>query len=390
MINLLKKIKQFLLKKTRLFLVEYQYPKHIFSKNVICKDEKHLEESIAWLCKAQDVTGCGGVSSHYDIATKKWGDPYRETTGYIIETLINHYHTTQKTELLERAIKMGEWEILVQCEDGSFGEVRKDGTIGKKVFNTGQVIIGLISLYKETRQMKYLESAEKAGQWLLKNQENDGSWDNFTTRGAKTYHSRVAWPLLLIFSLTKKIEYRNAAEKNITWVLAQQQDNYWFRNTSLSEKDEPWTHLIAYTISGLIECYLLMEKPDERIFNAFYNSSNTILEIFKKNDYSFLPCSFDNNWRSNDKYSCLTGDSQLAIVWMQIYTMTKEKKFLEGAEKIIDLVKETQIVETSDLNIKGGIFGSFPIHGEYAPFMLINWAAKFFADSLILKSKIKI
>ncbi|MEK7072338.1 MAG: pectate lyase, partial [Patescibacteria group bacterium] len=349
-----------------------------------------LQATIDWICLAQDKTECGGVSAYYNLTNSKWGTPYRETTGYIIETFINYFHITKNQKYLKRAIEMGEWEMEVQCEDGAFGELKNDGSVGKKIFNTGQIIIGLISLYKETREEKYIDAAEKAGQWLMENQNKDGSWKNFTTQGQRTYHSRVAWPLLQIFELTKNIKYKESAKKNIDWVLKQQQTNYWFDNTSLSVENKPWTHLIAYTISGLIEYYLISDIKDKEIFKSFYNSADILLKIFKKNKYNFLPCSFDKNWESNDKYTCLTGDAQLAIVWMQIFELTKEQKFLEGANKIIEMIKKTQIIETEHIEIKGGIFGSFPMSGEYAPFMLINWAAKFFADALILNKKINI
>jgi len=386
----LKLIKKILVNLIKSISVKIRYPDLDFAKDKTASDSENLQVTIDWLCLAQDKTGCDGVSAFYDLSSKKWGNAYRETTGYIIETFIENFHLTNEKKYLDRAIKMGEWELRVQCEDGAFGEVKKDGSVGKKIFNTGQVIIGLISLYKETKERKYLDAAEKASQWLIKNQESDGGWKIFTTQGPRTYHSRVAWPLLQIFEITKDQKYFESAQKNIYWVLKQQQTNYWFDNTSLSEDNKPWTHLIAYTINGLIEYYLISNTKDKQIFNSFYNSANVLLEIFQKNNYSFLPCSFDKNWESKDKYTCLTGDAQLAIIWMQIYELTKERKFLDGATKIIEMIKKTQIIDAKYNEIRGGIFGSFPISGEYAPFMLINWAAKFFADALLLKNKIKI
>lgn len=352
-------------------------------------DEEHLSAVMDWLCLAQDVTDCGGISNAYDIANKKWGTPYRETTGYIIETFINYFHDTNNPVFLNRAIKMGDWEIKIQCDDGSIGELKKDGSVGKKIFNTGQVMIGWLALYEETKDQRYLTAAEKAGQWLVENQAEDGSWKVFTTQGPRTYQSRVAWPLEKLAKITNNKAYSKAAQNNIRWILSQQKPNYWFDHTSLMEKNQPWTHLIAYTINGLIEYYLISDNKDKQIFNSFYNSANTLLEIFKRNNYTFLPCSFDQDWKSDDKYTCLTGDAQLAIVWMQIYELTKENKFLDGANKILDLVKATQILETKHREIRGGIFGSYPFGGEYATYLLINWAAKFFADALLLQKKIK-
>ena len=107
-----------------------------------------------------------------------------------------------------------------------------------------------------------------------------------------------------------------------------------------------------------------------------------------KTKTGFLPCEWDENWEPKDNYSCLTGDAQLAILWMQIYQLTNEKKFLDGAYNILEQIKSTQILTTTHRELLGGIFGSYPIEGNYGPFMILNWATKFFADALILKNKL--
>ena len=182
MLNLIKKTKREIIKIIKLLLARVYYSNINWGNNPVREDAIHLKAVMDWLCKAQDITRCGGVSCYYDIISKKWGKPYRETTGYIIETFINYFYDTNNKTYLERAKKMGDWERNVQCEDGAFGEIKKDGTVNKKIFNTGQVMIGLVSLYKETKEKKYLEAAEKAGEWLVENQEQDGSWKNFTTQ----------------------------------------------------------------------------------------------------------------------------------------------------------------------------------------------------------------
>lgn len=369
--------------------VRYNYPKINDLPLLPKSDEGHMCASLEWLCFAQDVTHCGGVSASYNPVRKKWDKPYRETTGYIIETFIEYFHKSGDQSYLDRAIRMGEWELSVQCEDGAFGELKNDKSVEKKVFNTGQVILGLTALFQETKDVKYFLSAKKAAQWLLEIQEIDGRWERFTTQGARTYHSRVSWSLLRLYDLTGDTAYLESARKNITWIMNQQGENYWFDKTSLSEENSPWTHLIAYTISGLLECYILLGASDKRLFNSFYGSAKVLLDYFMRDINNYLPCSFDKNWQSRDVYSCLTGNAQLAIIWMQIYKLTREKIFFVGAHAAIEQIKRTQILDTDRKEIRGGVFGSFPIWGDYASFLLINWAAKFFVDSLLLKQEIK-
>ena len=193
---------------------------------------------------------------------------------------------------------------------------------------------------------------------------------------------------MLAYKNIKDNKYRESALKNIEWTIKQQHENFWFSNMSFFKDRNPWTHNISYTIEGLLESYLLGEK-DNDIYNSFYGMSKKMLECLHKTKTpeGFLPCSFDSKWESTDDYSCLTGNAQLAIVWMKIYKITGEKEFLDGAYELIRQVKSTQILETKHKEIMGGVLASYPFDGGYSSFLLINWASKFLADALMFKIK---
>lgn len=356
------------------------------------EDKIHLESAMQWLCLAQNVTGVGGVSALYNLNKKEWGNPYRETTGYIIPTFLSYYKITGDKNFEKRALEMGSWEIEEQLPDGSYGEVSsenltKNPPLNKKVFNTGQVILGLCSLYDYTKEKKYITTAIKSAEWLLSIQEKDGRWEKYTTQGAKTYHSRVAWSLLEVFKRTGIDRYKKSAEKNLKWVIKQQNQNGWFNNCSLSEENKPWTHLIAYTISGLLESSII--NRSKKCFDSAYSAAEKLLEkynIHKPFAFNFLSGSFDDKWESRDKYSCLTGDAQIAIIWLKLYGLTKEERFKIAADRIIDQINKTQILDGVHEEVNGGIFGSFPPEGDYCGFAILNWATKFFADAVMLKS----
>ena len=197
-------------------LVYLNFPE-LRSTRKASNEEIHLKAAMAWLCLAQDESKCDGILSLYNLDKKSWGKPYRETTGYIIPTFINYSKKSGIKEFEERALRMGEWELKEQLNDGSYGEETISGQIRKKVFNTGQVMLGLCSLYDHTGEEKYLKAVIKSAEWLLSIQENNGSWQQFTTAGARTYHSRVAWSLLEVYKRTGNKKYKEAAEKNIEW-----------------------------------------------------------------------------------------------------------------------------------------------------------------------------
>lgn len=384
------KIKRKVINVKNRFLVSRMFPE--IGIQPAYEDMAHLTATMKWLRLAQKQSGCGGVSAYYNLLKKEWGAPYRETTGYIIPTFVNYSKISGNKDFEKYALEMGEWELSEQLPDGSFSEESKYRN-RKKIFNTGQIILGLCFLYDHTRDSKFLVAAQKAGEWLMSNQENDGCWEKFTTKGARTYHSRVAWSLLETSKRTNDNKLKSAASKNIEWVLKRQNEQEWFEQCSLSDPGKPWTHLIAYTIRGLLESSQLLES--DRIFKSAYKAATKMLDYYIENQnskFNFLPGTFDEHWQSRDEYTCLTGDAQMAIIWLKIYNLTKEDRFLEGAEELIDQIKKTQIIKSSCLEINGGIAGSFPIDGDYASFIMPNWAAKFFSDSLMLKmdKKIKI
>jgi hypothetical protein len=48
----------------------------------------------------------------------------------------------------------------------------------------------------------------------------------------------------------------------------------------------------------------------------------------------------------------------------------------------------TQDLITADDDVRGGIKGSNPVWGRYAPMSFPNWAAKFFVDAMWLRKEI--
>ncbi len=345
-------------------------------------DATHLNLAIDWLKNTQDISNCPGIPAVYNILSNTWGNPYRETTGYIIPTFIALSKITGDSGYLSRAISMGDWEIQEQHLSGGIGEPRDDGNPGLKIFNTGQVMFGWCALYDETNEQKYLEAALRAARWLMKNQETNGTWEKFSNNGPKTFDSRVAWALEEISKRSGNEQCADAARRAVEWTLGQQHENGWFSNTSLSKHGKPWTHLIAYTISGLWEYGYL--KNDMRVMDAAEKSARVLAQHFVQLGISeFLSATFDQNWQPADNYSCLTGNAQFAFIWLRIFEKTRDELFLKAAKKMVEQMKGLQIRNTKDRRILGGLTGSHPMSGSYVAYGIPNWGVKFFADMLI-------
>lgn len=340
--------------------------------------------AVEWLEFAHEQTGFKGVSAGYSLMSGKWEKAYRETTGYIIPSFLVYGRKFEKQEFIDQAIQMGEWELRVQNKDGSFGEEKGNGSVSKKVFNTGQVIIGLVALYQFTKNKDFLNAAQKAADWIVSVQKPEGFWVETDDREPKTYQARVSWALLLVWQETGQKKYYQSSLENIEWVLSRQKENGWFENTSLHSKDSTWVHLIGYTVSGLWESGQLVNDLGlkKRIFLS--------VELFFKNLFQkinktgFLAGEFDENWRGDNSYSCLVGNIQLAIICLKFHYKIKNLDYLQKSKKLIDYVAGKQVTAGSK-EFLGSIPGSWPVNGKYAPYFLPNWAAKFFVDALLLE-----
>lgn len=350
-------------------------------------DERHLEAVMQWLCLAQDVCHGRGTSAVYDLK-KGWGVAYPETSGYIIATYLAYADFTGDESYVRRAIDIGDWEIDIQSPGG--GILSSPCVSYTRVFNTGQVILGWCALYERTNNDKYLKAALRAGEYLLNLQETDGSWKKDTYCGARTYHSRIDWALLRLALLSGEQRFADTAYKNLKWVLSQQKENGWFDNCGFNN-DNPITHVLEYTLKGLLECHI-MNVPEIGQLNILPSVIKTadalcaaIQKYSVKGVSGMVPTSFDRNWQSTDRHSCLTGNAQLVSFFFRLAYTTNSDNYTKIAELTLQATKRTQTVETTFAPIRGAIAGTYPLYHGYVANGYPNWAAKFFADALLMK-----
>lgn len=343
-------------------------------------NELHIKAAMGWLSLAQKQNDDGGASALYSLF-EGWAPSYIETTGYIIPTFFNYSEFSKNEAFKKEAIEMADFELKNQLDSGSFpGAGRKDVPI---VFNTGQVIFGLCRAYEETKEDKYRRAVEKASDWLVSVMDYDGCWrKNEYLNHIHTYNTRTAWSLLYANKITGNEVYRKAAQKNIEWALTQQLENGWFQNNGFYPEQEPLVHTIAYSIRGILESSIYLRKKS--YLEAAIRAATPLIEA-QRADGS-LPGTFNKEWKSSVKWSCLTGNSQMSIIWQKLSIITKDQKFIDAAKKINAFMKTIQNLKSSNPGIKGGIPGAFPIYGWYAPFCYPNWAVKFFVDALMLEN----
>lgn len=352
-------------------------------------NREHLETAMTWLCAAQDAAEEGGVSALYDLRSGTWGPPYPETTGYIIPTFFDYAARRGLENYRERAIHMADWLLTLQLENGAFpiGPLWLDWERTPIVFDTGQILHGLMRTFNETGSQKYLESACRAGDWLAEIQAPNGNWEKHVSLGyVHTFNVRSAWGLLRLYSSSQVPRHLAAATANLDWALTQQDPNGWFHNAGFQPEVAPLTHTIAYTIEGLLESGI--QLADQRYIDAARLAADALRK--KQLEEGFLRGRYGPGWNSSLNWSCLTGTAQMALVWLRLYQTYQDEKDLNAALAANQYVKRRQLLRSPLPGVKGGIAGSYPIYCEYEPYRNLNWAVKFFADSLMLTEQLQI
>ncbi|HYE23810.1 MAG TPA: hypothetical protein VEG32_01300 [Clostridia bacterium] len=329
--------------------------------------------ALEWLRRAQDKTGCGGVAAFY-AAWGRWAPAYPETTGYIIPTLFRCAGEFGE-DLHARAVAMAEWLVVTQLPCGSFPDLtwKPGAPQTPSVFNTGQILFGLLDAYRHTSRPHYLESAVRAGTWLVAVQDEDGKWSRFTYRNeVHSYNARVAWALLQLASVSRVPQFESAALKHLDWVLSCQAGNGWFRHTPFAGR-RAFTHTIAYVLEGLTGAFEITGDPKYAM--ATRRTLDAILPLIHTNGY--LPGSFDEQWRGVP-YCCLTGNCQLAALF---FRYAGGEPYLQAGLRLLDFVDTVQNCKSQNPDVRGAIAGSWPLWGRYMMLRYPNWAAKFFIDA---------
>jgi len=361
-----------------LFRLSYLY-NHDFSR------QNHYTQAIKWIFRAQDATKDGGISAYYSL-TDGWAPSYPEVTGYTIPTLYNYQKHTADPEVPYRLAKIGSWLLKIQHPSGAFQSGIVTDRFEPSVFNTAQVLQGLLLLFEKTGADDYLEAARLAARWLCRTQNDDGSYDRFVYLGApRVYLARVAYPLLQYFSYTKDAEVLEKALKSLRWCILRQKSNGWFKECDLMPDYDakPISHTIAYTCEGLLHSGILIK--DEKLIERAYLTSKALLERFRTDKK--LYARYDDRWRPQTGEICLSGCAQFACIWLTFYQMYGDKLYLQAASEINTFLMSTQTLDGDD-NICGAIKGSHPIYGSYQRFRYLSWATKFFADALSLEIEI--
>jgi hypothetical protein len=341
-----------------------------------------MHAAIAWLCRAQDLSRSadGGVARHFGLRTR-WAPSYPETTGYIIPTLLAQAHLRGNIELTARARRMLDWLCDIQFPEGAF----QGGVIGQApcipvTFNTGQILLGLAAGVAEFGE-RYREPMARAADWLMATQDADGKWSRhptpFAAPGLKAYETHVAWGLFEAARIDPGRGWGEAGLRQVDWAIGQMAANGWPAHCCLSRPETPLTHTLGYMLRGILEAWRF--GGNRAHLEAGLRLGAGLRSALRRNGR--LPGRLKRDWSPAVRWDCLTGSVQIAHCWLFLYEATGDDAWRRAARSANAFVRRTIRLDDPDPGVRGGVAGSYPIHGGYGRFEYLNWAAKFLIDA---------
>lgn len=343
--------------------------------------DRHLDEAIEWLKRAQDAGTDRGVP-HSVFFGNDFAPSYPETTGYICQTFIEQEGLTGDANLLDRAIAMGDWEIDIQLPDGAVmgGTYNTEPT--PAVFNTGMVLLGWSALIHRTGEERFRNAARRAADWLVSIQEPNGTWirghSQYAAAGMTLYNVKAAWGLCEAGYALGDERYIAAAVRNGEFCLSHQRANGWFPDCCLSDPLAPLLHTLAYSMQGLLGIGRLTGRDDlvagaRRLADA---------EIRVMQPDGFIPGRQREDLSAAVDWCCLTGSAQTSIVWSDLFRLTGDDSYRTAAHRVNRYLLARHDIRNPDPRLRGGLPGSWPVWGDYGRLSILNWATKFLVDAL--------
>jgi thiol-disulfide isomerase/thioredoxin/AMMECR1 domain-containing protein len=214
--------------------------------------------------------------SYIDI----YGDSKIANNAFLILTLINTPDYPQKDQLLT---ELAEGIIAMQNEDGSFNTYFTFNTTSGIDYYPGECLLSLMMLYKDTWNISYLESVEKAFTYYKE------YWLNNKNTAFIPWHTQA---YKLLYEETKDSDVASFIFEMNNWILDYQiQDSTYPDEIGGFSKDYPTTATSSY-IEGINDAYIVAKYLNdtyhtEKYFNSIKKATRFILQTQFTNENSF-------------------------------------------------------------------------------------------------------
>ena len=338
----------------------------------------------------------GAYNAWFDIKKKKYSYMYSEISGYLITSLIFYYKVSGRAVFLKCAKRSADWLIRVaQHQNGGFKCLF---LINKKLafkykedliyaFDNGVIITGLVNLYEETKDRKYLVSAIKSANFIInfflkKNNEVKAvfslSKKKFIEDKAEwsmisgSYHTKIAMGFLNLYRITKKKKYREVGENILNIYLKKQKKNGEFPST----KKNTNLHPFCYSVEGYWACGKYLDSLIYK--NTAIKSIKLIIKSLNNNGYP-PRLKYKNKINYNERVDALAQVLRLIILNKKDLKLGNIENF--KIYKLINLILSYQCFNKNYVKENGGYYWGKKSNGKKTSH-INTWTTVFVAQTL--------
>lgn len=338
------------------------------------------EAGLDWLMRSINATegqGSSHIFARWRYPPSGWHLGYPETTGYIIETLLDYAPDFPQLPLREYAMNSADWLLTQQLDNGSFPALLA-GSQKPSIFNSGMIVFGLLNAEKIVQHKDRKSALDKLRSWL------HTIPDEQIILTEPTYISRALWAFLLLaddhFDELLKEKINRISKSILNWRNQHGAFDHW----GFNRKHTAFTHTIAYTLRGFLEMGALL---NDVTYIQVVTDAMEVLRLDRQKRKK-IAGSYNDSWQGNYSFRCVTGHAQLSIISFRLFQLTNDMKWLDFGRCLFEDIITDQKLNPMDPDLQGAVPGSKPIWGAYMRGKYPNWSVKFYLDALRLYAQL--
>jgi len=236
-------------------------------------------------------------------------------------------------------------------------------------FDTAICTSALLDFYRIGRGNNFFQSSKRAGYWLVKVAQNDDGSFMSKYEGGKfvrenrwygdrcCLHGKNVIALLKLWENTSESLFKSSAEKAANWVMTLQLENGAFKVNST--ENYTFAHAHCYVIEGLLYAYHVTRQKDYLL--SALKAAKWLIDVQKKSGglyESYGDFSLTKRMKNGlfpIRMERIDVVAQAIRIWAALYSLTADESFLDSACKATDFLLKAQFKKENP-NFNGGFY----------------------------------
>ncbi|MBI2547520.1 MAG: hypothetical protein HYW23_03680 [Candidatus Aenigmarchaeota archaeon] len=347
----------------------------------------------------------GGFNSWFDTEKKYYPFIYSEITGYGITTLLFLNSMYKKSVLVSRAKLAADWIIANALNESGGVKTRlyyDSGNEDKQysfnngmiyAFDSGMILTGLVNLYNETRDSKYLEASKRIADFLVdcmiskeghifpmynpSEKTTAVTYDKWSTQFG-SFHSKIFIGLLKLSEAIKSDKYADAVSKSLKNIFDFQRNDGRFITDTKTGKTHLHPHL--YSAEGLL--YAGIKTNDQKLIDKSANAIKWLMDN-QPHDFSIPQVFLKDGFIKYERYDVVSQFVRLGSFFIQnnYIDIDYQKNIDTAAKKLLSM-------QNTNGQQNGGFFYGFDETGKMLQH-LNSWCTMFAVQAMDFYHKLK-